>query len=93
MSQKKALLSLSIDQRCMVIKDRIVEIIHESVPDTKGRLEDNTPLFGLGIQSINALEIKVDLEDELDILLENTLLIEYPTVEKLSLFLAKEIEK
>ena len=54
------------------------------------KIDRDTPLWELGLDSINALTITGDLAELLDTELEQSLLWDYPTINKLSEFLADE---
>jgi 3-oxoacyl-[acyl-carrier-protein] synthase II len=54
-------------------------------------LESNQRLFDAGLNSLSAVELVNDLQNDLGLPLPATLIFEYPTIEDLSGYLAKEI--
>ena len=54
-------------------------------------LESNQRLFDAGLNSLSAVELVNDLQNDFGLPLPATLIFEYPTIEDLSGYLAKEI--
>lgn len=89
---KEELAAAPVHQR----RKRLGDYLHQTVAHLIGltpniRLKPHEALFDLGLDSLMALELKAQLENDLGSALHSTLLFDYPTLQTLGDYLAEEI--
>ncbi|AOW98937.1 hypothetical protein BJP34_05265 [Moorena producens PAL-8-15-08-1] len=89
---REQLEAAAVDERQELLTTQIRSVIAKTLglPDAQ-KIGMQQPLFELGLDSLMAVELKNRLESSLETSLSSTLLFDYPTVEELVEYFAKDV--
>ncbi|MDJ0554522.1 MAG: acyl carrier protein [Microcoleaceae cyanobacterium MO_207.B10] len=80
------------DSPAEILQNWIAEKLAEQLSIDKSTISAIEPLTRYGLDSIDAVTLVGELEDELDLELPSTLFWDYPTIEKSSQYLVSEFD-
>ena len=74
------------------ISDWLIDRVAELLDLPAGDIDTSLPLAELGIDSVGAVSLVGEVEDEWELDVDPTMIFDYPTIDDIAVFIADEIE-